>query len=102
MAHRLVGTSVGRAEEKLGNLRYARPAAEVETAFDLQVGRLGLIPDGDHVIENAPQGTLAERDEIGGQHHALRLGRRGSGRVCRHSSILPLSPTPWHAGESDR
>jgi hypothetical protein len=87
----LVRTSVGRTQQELGDLRHARFAAEIQAALDLQVGRLGLVTGGDHVVENAPLNALTEWDDVGRKRHGLRFRRVVHGGISRHGSIVPFA-----------
>jgi hypothetical protein len=57
----------------LGDSKLAR---HVEAAFDLKVCRLCLVADGGDVIENALEGSLAQREDAGVENGHLGVPTR--------------------------
>jgi hypothetical protein len=64
-------------------------AAEVQAAFYLQVGRLGLIADGQDMVQDESQRTFTEGESACIQPPGLRLGRAGHSGIGIHG-IDPL------------
>ncbi len=66
VAHSLFWAPIRRPEKELGDLRRTCSASRVESALDFQVIRFGLVANGKHTIQDAPQCALTEiRDTPG-------------------------------------